>query len=743
MSLSWVAGVERAHNAAQRSRSAFTLAATQLEASMAVEIQRETDLLNAAGAFIKENSRDYETSFRRWVVDADVLNHYAELVSLTAIQPSSAGCPSVTTVGLRLTTRLGALGRAAACRSLPALSRTRDSGRLTPFGLSMPRAPKLYGESLPVYRTRSVPITVEGRRRQLLGWVVITADPHVLLREAAAGFPNLRLTIRTTAVDRLTFSTGPRVRGTAIKNRLSNGTLELISSGSVGPGSILDDGTALVVALGGTALSILVGLVISLLGTSSDRAMRLVEEMTDKLAYRALHDPLTGLPNRALIGDMTSHALARAVRRGAPVAVLLIDVDGFSGFNDKLGPDAGDQVLRTIGDRLRKATRDSDTVARMGSDEFLLLLEAQWPMPDPELVAERILDVLAEPIEVSGIGEIHVTASIGVALGLRETPAELLRNADVALHAAKDGGENSYVTYCDEMHTQLAARQNLQLDLKDAIAHDEMFLVYQPIFNLADGTLRGLEALLRWRHPERGIVPPDQFIPIAEETGAIVEIGRWVTERACRQAAAWQARGVEMVMGVNVSGRQLDDECFPQDVARIFEETGIEPASVVLEITETTLMRDPEAAARRLEELKRGGVRIAIDDFGTGYSSLAYLRLFAVDSIKIDRSFITAIGSSKEGLALVSTLIQLGKRLHLTTLSEGIETQSQLQSLRRAGCDLGQGFLLARPLSAAQIDEMLDNGSLRTAPVASHIPKWAAHAAEADSRGRSRDAVGR
>ena len=283
------------------------------------------------------------------------------------------------------------------------------------------------------------------------------------------------------------------------------------------------------------------------------------------------------------------------------------------------------------------------------------------------------------------------------------------------------------MTFVDEMQVALAARRSLELDLKSAIANDELFLLYQPVFHLGGGTLRGVEALLRWQHPEHGVVPPDQFIPIAEETGLIIEIGRWVAQEACRQASLWQARGVQMVMAINVSGRQLDEEGFVAEIADILGETDVEPASLVLEITETALMGDPGAAAARLEELTRLGVRIAIDDFGTGYSSLAYLRQFPVDSLKIDRSFVSAIGSSSDASALVRTLVQLGKTLHLTTLGEGIESVEQLAELRHAGCDLGQGFLLARPLAAEKIDEMLDEGTLKTAPVASYIPQWAEH----------------
>ena len=396
---------------------------------------------------------------------------------------------------------------------------------------------------------------------------------------------------------------------------------------------------------------------------------------------------------------------------------------------------AGDEVLRAIAGRLCEVVRESDTVARYGGDEFAVLLEPQGSAAEPEFVAERVLEVLRQPIELAAGAEIRVTASIGIATGASESADELLSDADLALYAAKTAGTNRFVTFADEMQVALAVRRALEFDLKSAVANDELFLLYQPMFHLEDGTVRGVEALLRWQHPEHGVVPPDQFIPIAEETGLIVEIGRWVAQQACRQASLWQARGLQMVMAINVSGRQLDEDGFASEIADILDETDLEPASLMLEITETALMGDPAAAAARLEELKRLGVRIGIDDFGTGYSSLAYLRQFPVDSLKIDRSFIAAIGSSGDASALVKTLVQLSKTLHLTTVGEGIENEQQLAELRRVGCDFGQGFKLARPLAAEKIDEMLDDGTLKAAPVASYIPKWAEHLLEARRQG--------
>jgi len=325
------------------------------------------------------------------------------------------------------------------------------------------------------------------------------------------------------------------------------------------------------------------------------------------------------------------------------------------------------------------------------------------------MVAERLCSVVAEPIELDAIDGpvVSVTASVGVAAGARASADDLLRDADFALYAAKSGGKNRWAAFETRMQTAAHDRAELEIDLKSALARDEFFLLYQPTFDLASERVTGVEALIRWRHPARGIIGPDAFIPIAEETGIIGPIGAWVLRTACRQASSWHAAGHPLNVAVNVSARQLDADGFVGEVAAELAATGVDPGALTLEITETALMRDAEAAARRLRELKALGVRIAIDDFGTGYSSLAYLRQFPVDALKIDRSFISGVAAHRESKALIHTLVQLGKTLGLETLGEGIEDTAQLANLRREQCDLGQGFLFARPLDPEGIDELL------------------------------------
>ena len=427
------------------------------------------------------------------------------------------------------------------------------------------------------------------------------------------------------------------------------------------------------------------------------------------LRHQALHDALTGLPNRLLASDRAEQLLTRARRAGVPAAVLYLDLDGFKHVNDSFGHAAGDRLLESVAARLSTVVRASDTVARLGGDEFLVLLDASTLDAGAELVAERILAVLAEPVELNGSTErtVRVTASIGLALGLPEDAEQLIREADLALYQAKEAGKNRYVVYQPAVHAASGDRFALQLDLHEAIARDELHLLYQPVFDLRTHDVVGMEALLRWRHPERGTIGPDQFVPTAEETGLIVTIGRWVLHRACEEAAAWRERGHRAGVAVNISARQLDTDALVADVREALERSRLDASALTLEITETALMHDVDAAAGRLAQLKDLGIRIAIDDFGTGYSSLAHLRRFSVDEIKIDRSFVSGIATSKESGALIHTLIQLGKTLGLETLGEGIEEPAQLRRLRGEHCDRGQGYLLARPLEADSVERFL------------------------------------
>jgi diguanylate cyclase (GGDEF)-like protein len=430
--------------------------------------------------------------------------------------------------------------------------------------------------------------------------------------------------------------------------------------------------------------------------------------LVDEIRHQALHDHLTGLPNRALIVDRVGQAIARARREHSDVALLFVDLDGFKDVNDTLGHGAGDQLLQAVAARFAGSLRESDTVARLGGDEFVVLAEGLSLAAGPELVAERLLQVLAEPFLLGADQvKVSVTASIGIATGLRDTPEELFTDADTAVYAAKHAGKGRYVLFQSHMGDTRRSRHELETDLQAAVVTDDFFLVYQPIFDLAGLAIVGVEALLRWNHPTRGVLEPDEFVPALEASGQIVSVGRWVLQEACRQAALWQTRGRTTGMSVNVSSRQLDAACLISDVRSALTQAGLPPETLTIEITETCLMRDSKSAFGQLHRLKQLGVRIAIDDFGTGYSSLAYLRQFPVDCLKIDKSFIAAMANSPEAEALIHTLIRLGKALNLETVAEGIERTGQLVQLQTENCEAGQGYLFARPLPPDQIERLL------------------------------------
>jgi diguanylate cyclase (GGDEF)-like protein len=448
-----------------------------------------------------------------------------------------------------------------------------------------------------------------------------------------------------------------------------------------------------------------------------------LEHRQAELAFMATHDALTGLPNRTLIVDRLEQMLLRARRSKTPVAALFIDLDNFKGINDTLGHHAGDELLRAVAARLDGIVRDVDALGRLAGDEFVVVAGDMSLTAGPELVAERLLDVLREPVK---LGEhktpVTVTASIGIATGDRATASDLLRDADIAMYRAKWAGRNRYVVFECGMQEAVQSRMELEMDLRAALENEEFFLAFQPTFNLKDMSPTGLEALIRWDSPTRGVVQPDDFIPLLEETGLIVDIGRWVLQSACAQGAAWRDDGHPVGMAVNVSARQLDSDRIVADVRQALSDSGLDPGALTLEITETTLMRDAEDTVRRLTEIKELGVRLAIDDFGTGYSSLAHLRRFPVDALKIDRSFITGMEQNLEGESLIHMLVQLGKSLSIETIAEGIEQPNELSLLREEHCDGGQGFLFARPLDAGEIGAFLDS-------CARHAPAKASGAA--------------
>jgi diguanylate cyclase (GGDEF)-like protein len=436
-----------------------------------------------------------------------------------------------------------------------------------------------------------------------------------------------------------------------------------------------------------------------------DERQRAQDELNSRekeLVFLATHDALTGLPNRTLILDRIEQTLTRARLNKEPVAALFVDLDNFKAINDSLGHGVGDELLCAVAKRLEGVIRETDALGRLGGDEFVVVADGLSLAAGPELIAERLLEAFAEPFVLGEDGEtrVHAKASIGIATGVRPTAEELLRDADIAMYRAKWGGKSRYLVFESGMEDEVQSRLELEMDLQGALDDDQFFLVYQPTFDLQSMTPTGVEALIRWRRPGRGIVQPEDFIPLLEETKMIVEVGAWVLKEACREAAGWQRDERPLALSVNVSALQLDTDELIDHVTEALSESGLPPETLTIEITETTLMSNAEETARRLEELKALGVRIAVDDFGTGYSSLGHLRQFPVDVLKIDRSFVSQLAEGGEGEILLHTLVQLGKALEIETTAEGIERPQDLSLIRDKECDNGQGFLFTRPLSA-------------------------------------------
>ena len=441
---------------------------------------------------------------------------------------------------------------------------------------------------------------------------------------------------------------------------------------------------------------------------TSSRDISEQKAFENQLAHQALHEPLTGLPNRSLFMDRLRHALIRAKRTGGTVAVMFMDLDRFKIINDSMGHEAGDRLIQAVARRVQSVVREGDTVARLGGDEFGVLLEYGISQSDAEAVAQRILAEIEPPFTFSG-QEMYVSSSVGIAFSSAdvEDPEDLLRYADVAMYRAKSEGPGKYRIFDPEVDSRATGRLAMETDLRQAIDREQLFNTYQPIISLKTGQITAVEALVRWKHPERGLVGPDEFIPVAEETGLIVPLGYLVMRRALEAVQAFQeivGTKRELVVAVNLSTRQFEQPDLEREILALLDQTGTRPEQLRIEITESELMRD----TGRIGQLKKLGLQIAIDDFGTGYSSLSYLRNVEADSLKIDRSFVDGLGTHPEDEAIIRTVETLSRALELDVTAEGVETEDQLRLLREIGVDSGQGFYFARPAPQDEIRELFE-----------------------------------
>jgi diguanylate cyclase (GGDEF)-like protein len=694
----------------------------------------------SAGAFFLGHPDASRASFLQWARDVGALARYPELLGIgeAVIVPASALVAfkrAVTGAGTGATTSAFTVvppgKRPFYCFSSDGLARNalaaepigedlcagvrgqamlaaRDSGKpaLQPSTIDGLATLAL---GSPMYRGGVVPNSVAGRRAAFVGWVGMTILPNVILATALGTHANTEVTLKFGSdAGSLLFRSGHApASAQATSLDLHDGwTVETLAISS--SGDLFSNNDALWLLATGLLLSGLLGALIYVLGTGRGRAMRLVHERTDELQFQTLHDALTGLPNRTLLLDRIASMLVRAQRAKGPCAVMFLDLDDFKDINDTLGHDAGDELLIAVGNRLTAALRPGDTAGRLGGDEFLVLIEGAALDDGVSAVADRILTAIERPFEVRASAvPLSISASIGIATGTRQTPSELLRDADIALYRAKAGGKRRSVIFAPSMQAAVDDHRHLDVALHAAAAADQFFLLYQPTIDMRSGQINGVEALLRWRHPTRGTIQPNEFIPALEASGMIVPVGAWVLVEACWQGAAWQAEGHRLSVAVNVSGKQLARDRIVDDVAHALRSSGLEPEMLTLELTETSLMGDVEETISRLTLLRALGVKIAIDDFGTGYASVAYLRQFPVDILKIDRAFVVAMAESSEGAAFVHTIVQLGKDLHLKTVAEGIEEDAQLRQVQAEGVDTGQGFLISRPIEATAVDDLL------------------------------------
>jgi diguanylate cyclase (GGDEF)-like protein len=728
--------VASAHD--QKDQKAFQASSLEISATLELSIQHEQDLIDSTESFLIGDPHATQAQFTQWADQVHVLGRFSDVSGLGIINyvtraqlpqyaAREAGNQSspfkVIPSGVRPFYCLASIGlfRAGAnilpkdydvCdspeKALVLNARTSGKSAVLPYIF---RGREVMGLETPIYRGGGVPATRLERQRKFLEIIGLLLVPHTFLSQALVGHDdtavalhygskNSSLVFRSGALDN---AIHPR---TSWINLHDGWTLETLTS-AVRPG-IWGSSSARSIFLGGVLLSLLLGALIYLLSTGRARSMLLVRDRTSQLQFQALHDALTGLPNRALIVDRMDQLLERNRRNGTFAAALFVDLDDFKNVNDSLGHAAGDQLLVMVAERMKSTLRGADTIGRMGGDEFVILIDGGDGDATPDLVAQRLLNVMRQPFDLDGaLVPLIMNTSIGIAVGDRSSAGQLLRDADVALYQAKAAGKNQFTFFNPEMRVETDRRISLEFDLRAALSGRQFVLAYQPIYSLDDLTIVGVEALLRWDHPTEGRIQPNEFIPILERTGQICEVGAWVLIQACSQMSAWHELGYPMTVSVNVSGRQLDNDLIIGQIRDALAVSQLGASSLIIEVTETALMLDVDSAVHRLQAIKELGVGIAIDDFGTGYSSLSYLRQFPIDCIKIDQSFIDSLATSGESKALVKTFIQLGRDLGLKTLAEGVETFEQMDILRASRVSEVQGFLFSRPLDPEALERQL------------------------------------
>jgi diguanylate cyclase (GGDEF)-like protein len=762
-----------AHSNAESTRNGVPRTAAGIASALKLAVQREEELGVSASTYFAGNPKATAREFDKWLRWAHTLRRFPELQSLglvAIVRAPEVGAFSarvsghhrkshLTLVALPAGHTFGCLSavelsrrpltRAPAgfdyCAATPGLLTSRDTGKSVYTQISGAGSPTLAIET-PVYRGNALPLTRVGRRAAFVGWLREVLVPGAVMGQVLAGHPGYSALVRYGAGSaNVTYVSGtPRPGTGGVTITLHNGW-SVQSFGPTASESVFDHGDSLALLLGGILLSGLVGALIFLLGGGSLGG--LAPEPVEPQPGSDLYDPLTGLPNRALTLDRAERMVSRAGRHSGMLAgALLIDIDWFKEVNEKLGRDAGDQLLKTFARRLEGVIRAEDTVGRYGGDEFVVLVESAARGVRLDSLAGRMIEALHKPVALDDFGPgFFATASIGVAFGRYEGPDDLLRDAQLALLSAKSAGKDRYTLFNANMRAMIESRGVLDAELNAALLDDEFLLLYQPIFHLRTRRVAGLEAQIRWMHPRRGMVMPEDFVPIAEENGLIVPIGRWALEQACARTAAWNVDGHQIGVSVKVTANQLNREAFVTDVRRALQQSGIDPAKLTLEISESAVIRDIEASSQHLEELKRLGVRIAIEDFGgSGYARHSDLQRMPIDVLKVDRSSLAASDDEAYRNWLLEAILITGRELSLEVIATDIENHAQVNALQEMGCTMAQGYFLGKPTSSEGVAHLFDttlDDSLASLP-AGQAPAGQAPAGEPDGdRAGSRPAA--
>jgi diguanylate cyclase (GGDEF)-like protein len=748
-----------AHSDANKAQQASRETSADIASTLKLAIQHQEDFAIGATTFFAGNPKASPAEFEAWARYGDGFHRYPELSKLSlvtlvrapelpAFEAKLSGRPlkpvstRITPKGLRAVPARASGGslrivpsgkRPVYCFAIAGLP--RSAARYTPPGLdlcavttgllsSRDSGQSIYttvsaghigalGIARPVYKGGVPPSGFAARREAFVGWLREVLLPTVVLSQALQGHPGggVRLRHRMGSTN-VVFSGGtPQPGAESLTTKLHNGW-SVRSFGAPVDAGVLADWHALALLSAGILLSVMLALLVLVLGAGRPRTAASAVRAR-KVPHEDLYDPLTGLPNRALMMDRAQRMLARAGREsGLLVGALFVDIDWFENVNEKLGEAAGDQLLTTVAARLETVIRGHDTVGRLGGDEFVILVESAARGARLDSLARRVIEALHKPVELDNFGpSISLTASIGVAFGRYATPDELLRDARLALEASKASGKDRYTLFNANMRSVIEGRGVLEVELNAALAQKQFFLLYEPIVDLANQQIVGLEALIRWRHPAQGVLGPDAFLPLAEEIGLTVPIGRWMLEEACTRAAAWNVAGHRVGVSVPVTAIQLGRDGFATDVRRALLQSGIEPSLLTLEIAEGAVMRDVDTAIARLEEVKQLGVRIAIEDFGSGYAHHSDLRRLPLDFLNVDQGSLAASDDEDYRSWLLQAILVLGRDLSLTVLAKGIATQEEMITLQMLGCAMAQGSFFGEPVPAeAVVERLLDAG---------------------------------